>query len=168
VAGLDERGNIVNPTWVDWEAGGAFVTPPGLWHAHFNESGAPAHLIPTLACRRTCVAWTSAFPTAGDLAQVRGYCGWRHLKSGLGHLFIHRSGSSRGGPVSGAGRMFDESPTRDLLSAAEGSIRFAIDHHQPLGFERTLASLERQIGYRARWLYQAVAPPSTGWLEPVM
>jgi gentisate 1,2-dioxygenase len=43
---LDERGNIVNPTRVDWEAGGAFVTPPGLWHAHFNESGGPAHLIP--------------------------------------------------------------------------------------------------------------------------
>jgi gentisate 1,2-dioxygenase len=43
---LDERGDIVNPTRVDWEPGGAFVTPPGLWHAHFNESGAPAHLIP--------------------------------------------------------------------------------------------------------------------------
>jgi gentisate 1,2-dioxygenase len=43
---LDERGDIVNPTRVDWEAGGAFITPPGLWHAHFNESGAPAHLIP--------------------------------------------------------------------------------------------------------------------------
>ena len=25
---------------------GAFVTPPGLWHAHVNESGAPAHLFP--------------------------------------------------------------------------------------------------------------------------
>ena len=43
---LNERGDIANPTRVDWEAGGAFVTPPGLWHAHFNESGAPAHLIP--------------------------------------------------------------------------------------------------------------------------
>jgi gentisate 1,2-dioxygenase len=43
---LDKRGDIVNPTRVDWDAGGAFVTPPGLWHAHFNESGAPAHLIP--------------------------------------------------------------------------------------------------------------------------
>ena len=43
---LDERGNIVDPTRVDWQAGGAFVTPPGLWHAHFNESSAPAHLIP--------------------------------------------------------------------------------------------------------------------------
>jgi gentisate 1,2-dioxygenase len=41
-----ERGDIVNPTRVDWEAGGAFVTPPGLWRAHFNESGAPALLIP--------------------------------------------------------------------------------------------------------------------------
>jgi gentisate 1,2-dioxygenase len=41
-----ERGEIVDPTRVDWEAGGAFVTPPGMWHAHFNDSGAPAHLIP--------------------------------------------------------------------------------------------------------------------------
>jgi gentisate 1,2-dioxygenase len=43
---LDERGNIVDPIRVDWQPGGAFVTPPGKWHAHYNESGAPAHLIP--------------------------------------------------------------------------------------------------------------------------
>jgi gentisate 1,2-dioxygenase len=43
---LDDRGDIADPTRVDWEAGGAFVTPPGMWHAHVNESGAPAHLIP--------------------------------------------------------------------------------------------------------------------------
>jgi gentisate 1,2-dioxygenase len=43
---LDERGDIVNPIRVDWQPGGAFVTPPGKWHAHHNESGAPAHLIP--------------------------------------------------------------------------------------------------------------------------
>ncbi|MGA4539991.1 cupin [Uniformispora flossi] len=43
---LDERGDIVDPVRVDWEPGGAFVTPPGKWHAHHNESGAPAHLIP--------------------------------------------------------------------------------------------------------------------------
>jgi gentisate 1,2-dioxygenase len=43
---LDDRGDIVDPVRVDWEAGGAFVTPPGMWHAHYNESGAPAHLIP--------------------------------------------------------------------------------------------------------------------------
>jgi gentisate 1,2-dioxygenase len=43
---LDERGEIVNPTRVDWQPGGAFTTPPGMWHAHVNESGEPAHLIP--------------------------------------------------------------------------------------------------------------------------
>jgi gentisate 1,2-dioxygenase len=43
---LDERGNILNPTRMDWEPGCAFVTPPGKWHAHVNESGADAHLIP--------------------------------------------------------------------------------------------------------------------------
>jgi gentisate 1,2-dioxygenase len=45
-ARLNERNEIVDPIRVDWQAGGAFVTPPGMWHAHFNESGAPAHLIP--------------------------------------------------------------------------------------------------------------------------
>lgn len=45
-ARLDDNGDIIDPVRVDWEAGGAFVTPPGLWHAHVNESGAPAHLFP--------------------------------------------------------------------------------------------------------------------------
>jgi gentisate 1,2-dioxygenase len=35
---VDEKGNIINPTRVDWESGAAFVTPPGLWHGHYNES----------------------------------------------------------------------------------------------------------------------------------
>jgi gentisate 1,2-dioxygenase len=43
---LDDRGDIVDPVRVPWEPGGAFVTPPGMWHAHVNESGSPAHLIP--------------------------------------------------------------------------------------------------------------------------
>lgn len=43
---LDDRGQIADPIRVDWQAGGAFTTPPGMWHAHYNESGAPAHLIP--------------------------------------------------------------------------------------------------------------------------
>lgn len=43
---LDDRGEIVDPVRVDWEAQGAFVTPPGLWHAHHNESGAPAIIVP--------------------------------------------------------------------------------------------------------------------------
>ena len=43
---LDERKRIVAPLRVDWKPWSAFVTPPGQWHAHFNESGSPAHLIP--------------------------------------------------------------------------------------------------------------------------
>lgn len=43
---LDSDGNIVNPTRVDWETGMAFVTPPGYWHAHFNETNENAYVIP--------------------------------------------------------------------------------------------------------------------------
>lgn len=43
---LDDGGEIIDPIRVDWESGGAFVTPPGMWHAHVNESGAPARLLP--------------------------------------------------------------------------------------------------------------------------
>ena len=43
---IDDRGEIVDPVRVDWEPHGAFVTPPGLWHAHHNESGAPTIIVP--------------------------------------------------------------------------------------------------------------------------
>jgi gentisate 1,2-dioxygenase len=43
---LDEQGNIADATRFDWAPGIAFVTPPGYWHAHFNESGEDARLIP--------------------------------------------------------------------------------------------------------------------------
>jgi gentisate 1,2-dioxygenase len=43
---VDAQGEIVDPERVDWEPGGAFVTPPGLWHAHYNESGSDAHIVP--------------------------------------------------------------------------------------------------------------------------
>ncbi len=43
---LDDRGAIVDPVRVPWETAGAFVTPPGRWHSHHNESGAPAYLLP--------------------------------------------------------------------------------------------------------------------------
>ncbi len=43
---LDPEGRIVDPVRVDWESGGAFITPPGLWHAHFNETDQPAYLLP--------------------------------------------------------------------------------------------------------------------------
>jgi gentisate 1,2-dioxygenase len=45
-AHLDDQGAIIDPVRVDWEPAGAFVTPPGLWHSHHNESGRPAHLVP--------------------------------------------------------------------------------------------------------------------------
>jgi gentisate 1,2-dioxygenase len=43
---LDSRGEITDPIRVDWQPGGAFITPPGMWHAHYNETDTPAHLIP--------------------------------------------------------------------------------------------------------------------------
>ncbi|MBV6823185.1 cupin [Pseudomonas sp. PD9R] len=43
---LDADGQILNPVRVDWAPGLAFVTPPGYWHAHFNESDQEAFLIP--------------------------------------------------------------------------------------------------------------------------
>lgn len=43
---LTAAGTIADPQRVDWEPGAAFVTPPGLWHSHHNESGGPAYLVP--------------------------------------------------------------------------------------------------------------------------
>ena len=43
---LGADGAIADPVRVDWEPAGAFVTPPGLWHSHHNESGRPAYLVP--------------------------------------------------------------------------------------------------------------------------
>ena len=43
---LGSDGAIVDPIRVDWEPAGAFVTPPGHWHSHHNESGRPAYLVP--------------------------------------------------------------------------------------------------------------------------
>lgn len=43
---LDARGAIANPRRIDWQAGGAFITPPGHWHAHVNNSGRLARLLP--------------------------------------------------------------------------------------------------------------------------
>jgi gentisate 1,2-dioxygenase len=43
---LNADGSIRNPQRIDWQPGGAFITPPGHWHSHINESGAPAYLLP--------------------------------------------------------------------------------------------------------------------------
>jgi len=39
-------GSIRHPQRIDWEPGGAFITPPGHWHAHTNRSERPARLLP--------------------------------------------------------------------------------------------------------------------------
>lgn len=43
---LNADGFIHNPRRIDWKSGSAFVTPPGYWHEHRNESGARAYLAP--------------------------------------------------------------------------------------------------------------------------
>ncbi|HEX4021748.1 MAG TPA: cupin domain-containing protein [Acidobacteriaceae bacterium] len=43
---LNKDGNIKNPTRVDWKSGSVFVTPPGYWHEHWNESNERAYLTP--------------------------------------------------------------------------------------------------------------------------
>ena len=43
---IGSDGQIRNPRRIDWQAGGAFITPPGHWHSHINESGQPAWLLP--------------------------------------------------------------------------------------------------------------------------
>jgi len=43
---LDEDGWVKNPVRRDWVAGSVFVTPPGWWHSHHNESDEPAWVLP--------------------------------------------------------------------------------------------------------------------------
>ena len=43
---LNADGSIQDPVRVDWKSGSAFVTPPGYWHEHCNESGVDAYIMP--------------------------------------------------------------------------------------------------------------------------
>jgi len=43
---LDANGMIITGHREDWAPGAAFVTPPGYWHSHHNESGADAYVLP--------------------------------------------------------------------------------------------------------------------------
>lgn len=43
---LGDNGEIIDPIRADWEPGSSFVTPPGYWHSHHNESGVQAHVLP--------------------------------------------------------------------------------------------------------------------------
>jgi hypothetical protein len=43
---LDLTGKIIDPIRCDWRAGCMFVTPPGWWHSHHNESEEEAWVLP--------------------------------------------------------------------------------------------------------------------------
>ena len=43
---LDKDGRVADGHRFDWHPHAVFVTPPGLWHSHHNESGHPAHILP--------------------------------------------------------------------------------------------------------------------------
>jgi gentisate 1,2-dioxygenase len=43
---LADDGTIADAERFDWEPHSVFVTPPGLWHSHHNESDTPAHVLP--------------------------------------------------------------------------------------------------------------------------
>ncbi len=43
---VDENGDIINPVKAMWETNTVFVTPPGWWHSHHNESDQNAYVFP--------------------------------------------------------------------------------------------------------------------------
>jgi gentisate 1,2-dioxygenase len=43
---LASDGSIVDAEKAVWKSGGVFVTPPGWWHAHYNEGNVPAWVLP--------------------------------------------------------------------------------------------------------------------------
>jgi len=43
---IDENGNIINPIKAMWKPGCVFITPPGYWHSHHNDSNEDAIVLP--------------------------------------------------------------------------------------------------------------------------
>jgi gentisate 1,2-dioxygenase len=43
---IDANGFIIDPIRADWIPGGVFITPPGWWHSHHNESDSVAWVLP--------------------------------------------------------------------------------------------------------------------------
>lgn len=43
---IDEQGNIIDPIKAMWTPGSVFITPPGWWHSHHNESDEDAIVLP--------------------------------------------------------------------------------------------------------------------------
>ncbi|CAL8469742.1 g9284 [Coccomyxa elongata] len=43
---IDAEGQLIDPVKVPWATGGMFLTPPGWWHSHHNESEEDAWVLP--------------------------------------------------------------------------------------------------------------------------
>ena len=43
---LDENGNVKDPIKCKWESGSVFITPPGWWHSHHNDTDEPGWVLP--------------------------------------------------------------------------------------------------------------------------
>ncbi len=43
---VDDEGNIIDPIKAMWTPGSVFITPPGWWHSHHNESDQDAIVLP--------------------------------------------------------------------------------------------------------------------------
>ena len=43
---IDSQGFIIDPIRCDWIPGGVFITPPGWWHSHHNETDEAAWVLP--------------------------------------------------------------------------------------------------------------------------
>ena len=43
---LEKDNKIKNPVKCIWETGSVFVTPPGWWHSHHNNSKQDAYVLP--------------------------------------------------------------------------------------------------------------------------
>lgn len=43
---LDENGNVKDPIKCNWESGSVFITPPGWWHSHHNDTNEPGWVLP--------------------------------------------------------------------------------------------------------------------------
>lgn len=42
---LYENGWVKNPIRMNWTSGSVFITPPGWWHSHHNETDIPAYVL---------------------------------------------------------------------------------------------------------------------------
>ena len=43
---LDDFGNIKNPVKCEWKSGSVFITPPGWWHSHHNDTNDIGWVLP--------------------------------------------------------------------------------------------------------------------------